>query len=237
MKTTALPGDMAAFNSYYFNLKRSASLKKMDFKLSKKTVYKLNKQRCYYCGCLPKNTFKSNNSTDDYTYNGLDRIDNNRSIGYKEGNIIPCCGDCNQGRGNRYSVEEYKIMINALLLYRGEPLYEYKERDIEVPFFKTVYRWNLLDVEKESKKYKTRNEWKKKSHSSYNAARKEGIIFFDKCCNHMIGRFLWTEELIFNESKKYKNQSDWLKQSNSSIQAARKIGYDFFNKCCKNFNA
>ena len=33
---------------------------------------------------------------------------------------ILCCGVCNKARGDRYSMEEFKVMVNALLKYRKE---------------------------------------------------------------------------------------------------------------------
>ncbi len=63
---------------------------------------------CYYCGSeLPK--FGS----------GLDRVDN--SVGYRLGNVIPCCTACNCGRGTHFTIEEWRIAMQEILKYRGFP--------------------------------------------------------------------------------------------------------------------
>jgi hypothetical protein len=61
---------------------------------------------CYYCGS-------------DLTKNKgccLDRIDNSK--GYSLDNVLPCCGDCNKLRGDRLTVEETKVAVQAVLEYR-----------------------------------------------------------------------------------------------------------------------
>lgn len=63
---------------------------------------------CYYCN-LDLNTERGAS---------LDRIDNNK--GYSLDNVLPCCSSCNATRGNRFTVEEMKIMINALLEHRSK---------------------------------------------------------------------------------------------------------------------
>ena len=80
MKTTALSNDLAAFNSYYYQLKRNAEMRDITFQLSKSFTYRMNKQKCYYCGRSPEQIFKSNNSTDNYYYNGIDRVDKYYSL-------------------------------------------------------------------------------------------------------------------------------------------------------------
>lgn len=62
---------------------------------------------CYYCD-------------EKITGHGisLDRIDNDRSIGYVIGNILPCCTRCNRMRGAHFTVEEAKIAIQAVLDFR-----------------------------------------------------------------------------------------------------------------------
>jgi hypothetical protein len=47
----------------------------------------------------------------DYTYNGVDRIDN--SIGYTKENCVPCCTICNWAKSNR-GVDEFKDYIEGI---------------------------------------------------------------------------------------------------------------------------
>lgn len=66
----------------------------------------LIKNNCYYCkSLLPEAGI------------GLDRINN--TIGYTINNVIPCCANCNMTRGDRYSIEEMKCMIGALISFRA----------------------------------------------------------------------------------------------------------------------
>lgn len=53
---------------------------------------------CYYCG--------------DTHRVGCDRIDNSK--GHTKDNIIPCCYDCNCARNNNFTVEEMKIIGEAI---------------------------------------------------------------------------------------------------------------------------
>lgn len=48
----------------------------------------------------------------------LDRKDNTK--GYVVENCVPCCRDCNYGKGNRYTYEEWKVIVNALTEYRSK---------------------------------------------------------------------------------------------------------------------
>jgi hypothetical protein len=66
----------------------------------------LLKSGCFYCG---SDLFKFGGSS-------LDRIDN--TLGYVVTNVVPCCKNCNITRNTLYSVEETKVMIQALLRHR-----------------------------------------------------------------------------------------------------------------------
>lgn len=48
---------------------------------------------------------------------GLDRIDND-SRRYDVTTVLPCCGSCNMTRGDRLTVEEMKVAMDAVLAYR-----------------------------------------------------------------------------------------------------------------------
>lgn len=83
-----------------------ANLKKFKVNLTFGEYIKIIKNPCYYC----------NNSILSEIGGGLDRIDNSK--GYIRNNVLPCCNSCNRTRGDRFTVEEMKIMINAVLNYR-----------------------------------------------------------------------------------------------------------------------
>lgn len=50
----------------------------------------ITSKSCIYCG--------------DTENVGCDRIDNSK--GHTKDNVVPCCGECNLTRGNRFSLEE-----------------------------------------------------------------------------------------------------------------------------------
>lgn len=54
-------------------------------------------QPCHYCG---------------FPADGLDRINND--LGHCKTNCVPCCTLCNLTRGNRYTVEEFKLVGLAI---------------------------------------------------------------------------------------------------------------------------
>jgi hypothetical protein len=62
-------------------------------------------QPCHYCAG-PLNP----------TGCGLDRMDNTR--GYEPDNVVPCCKNCNVLKSNKYTPEETKVMMEALLAFR-----------------------------------------------------------------------------------------------------------------------
>ncbi len=63
--------------------------------MSTEEIAKIISQPCTYCGTTEYNR-------------GLDRIDN--SSAHIKGNVIPACAACNFARGDRFSVEEMKLI-------------------------------------------------------------------------------------------------------------------------------
>jgi hypothetical protein len=47
----------------------------------------------------------------DFVYNGIDRIDS--SIGYVEGNIVPCCKACNMAK-NTMGQDEFMLWVERV---------------------------------------------------------------------------------------------------------------------------
>ena len=80
---------------FYSKYKKNCIVMKRVFKISKNQFNKIKKNKCYLCGKNNKNH-----------KNGIDRINNN--LGYIMGNLISCCGDCN----NMKKDYEYNKFIN-----------------------------------------------------------------------------------------------------------------------------
>ncbi len=90
--------------SRYLYGKVKAKKRNIKFELSFEEYNKLLLSPCYYCG----------NELDEMGV-GLDRINNDKSIGYTSKNVLPCCGRCNKTRGIHWTVEQTKAMIIAAL--------------------------------------------------------------------------------------------------------------------------
>ena len=72
----------------YYEIKRSAEKRNIDFNLDKNYVEKLVISECFYCGSKSEKEF----------LNGIDRL--NSTIGYTEDNCISCCNTCNIIKGS-----------------------------------------------------------------------------------------------------------------------------------------
>lgn len=86
----------ATANALYSEYRSSARKRDLLFKLSKNQFLKLTSQDCYYCGALPSCVRKVKSCIKEYTYNGIDRVDNN--VGYIPENCVPCCSRCNKSK-------------------------------------------------------------------------------------------------------------------------------------------
>lgn len=84
--------------------RRTAAKKSLPFELTREEFRALTGSSCNYCGIGPSAT-RTHNSQDvsvagkanaAYTYNGLDRVDNN--LGYVKNNVVPCCRPCNMAK-------------------------------------------------------------------------------------------------------------------------------------------
>lgn len=91
-----LPFGVAAKNKLFDKYKRQAGLRGLSFELSMEQFEKLTQGECYYCGTPPYQTTKEKGSNGQYTYSGIDRVDNNE--GYVFSNCVSCCGVCNKAK-------------------------------------------------------------------------------------------------------------------------------------------
>jgi hypothetical protein len=91
--------------------KRTAKTKKYEFLLTDDEFFELTKQSCFYCNNEPNNIMYSR--TNEYTYSGIDRLDNN--IGYVSGNCVPCCSVCNYAKRDM-TVDQFKNWIKRIYI-------------------------------------------------------------------------------------------------------------------------
>ena len=107
--SSSLPPGEAAFNSLYSNYREGAVHRGLVFELSKEEFKVLTQQVCYYCGCPPSLYYRRVRKIappTSYRYNGVDRLDN--SLGYTQGNSVPCCKTCNRAKQQMGEFEFYQ---------------------------------------------------------------------------------------------------------------------------------
>lgn len=101
----------AAFSELYGQYKKRGINSFGYFKLTKEQFKKITKNNCHYCGSRPNNVYKKKHQYGAYTYNGIDRFDNNK--GYTIKNCVPCCKYCNYAKRNR-TYDEFESWVSKL---------------------------------------------------------------------------------------------------------------------------
>jgi len=91
----------------YLYARSSAKNTKKAFTLSEEDYISIASRPCYYCGSDIRGLGI-----------GLDRINNDKAIGYTKDNVLPCCVTCNKIRGTHLTVEETKVAMAAVLEFR-----------------------------------------------------------------------------------------------------------------------
>lgn len=99
-------------NWLYGSYRGKAKTAHRSFELSKETFASLVSQNCDYCGRPPAQKVTSVlPAHPEFVYNGIDRIENAK--GYVDGNVVPCCGPCNDMKCDK-SREEFLRLIAAV---------------------------------------------------------------------------------------------------------------------------
>lgn len=89
----------------YNTYKKGANSRKLNFLLSQDEFDFITQKPCHYCGEYEKQYF-------DKPYSGIDRI--NSSMGYVEGNVVPCCTMCNRMKLD-YKLDEWVDKMRKIL--------------------------------------------------------------------------------------------------------------------------
>lgn len=90
--TKLLPG-VAACNRAFGHYKAMAARRGRTFAISRDEFEAITQSNCNYCGRPPSAKYKIPRGNGEYTYNGIDRVNN--ALGYVAGNVVPCCKTCN----------------------------------------------------------------------------------------------------------------------------------------------
>jgi hypothetical protein len=98
---------------------RNCRRRGISFRLRRAQFEALVTAPCHYCG-RPPYALWSRSSTGlmhgHFYYTGIDRLDNGR--GYEEGNVVPCCKECNGLKSDRLTESETRAVAQALLRHR-----------------------------------------------------------------------------------------------------------------------
>lgn len=103
-KNTKLKNGNSSENALISRYKHSARKRNLEFSLTNKQLSFLFSGNCYYCGIPPHKELIHRHSASSFTYNGIDRVDNNK--GYIIDNTVSCCKQCNYAKSNQ-SLEEF----------------------------------------------------------------------------------------------------------------------------------
>jgi hypothetical protein len=95
----SLPDGLAARKAVLRSLKFHARNRGYAYDLEDTFALNLMQQPCFYCGVPPSQIIQRGNSTGEFFYNGIDRVDNSR--GYVADNVVSCCKYCNVAKQTR----------------------------------------------------------------------------------------------------------------------------------------
>lgn len=102
-ETVSLPKGKSGANRAIANTKSNAARRGYCWKITDDQALATMAMDCVYCGSKPSQVSRGRNG--DFTYSGIDRIDNAR--GYEVDNIAPCCRVCNTAKMSMSEAEFY----------------------------------------------------------------------------------------------------------------------------------
>jgi hypothetical protein len=89
---------LAVHRQYKSNAKR----RNITFLLTTEELEERITQNCYFCGKPPLPSKKRGYAR--FCVNGVDRLVNDKELGYRSGNCVPCCDDCNSMKEARSEI-------------------------------------------------------------------------------------------------------------------------------------
>jgi hypothetical protein len=133
----------SSFNYY----KNRAKNKNLSFELDETTFSTIRFGNCYLCG----------KKTDENHKNGIDRVNN--ELGYVEGNVQTCCGNCNYMKRD-YNLDDFMNKLKEIYIYvntKGENVVII-DRNVEL---KNIVKGNKKSKEEKEAIQKERKERKR----------------------------------------------------------------------------
>ena len=104
---------LAARRDLFRTYVKSAKRRDFDFSISFDDFIAIAAKPCTYCGRPPGFTKRVSNSTGEFLYNGIDRVDSN--VGYVLENCVSCCRHCNIAK-NDLTTEQFRTLIKEIYL-------------------------------------------------------------------------------------------------------------------------
>lgn len=126
MKT--LKYGLATFRRVLRNYENGAKDRNIAFEISEEELWNITQQPCFYCGVEPKQVSYNENKKDSFTYNGIDRYDNDK--GYISGNCVPCCRTCNRAKLD-LSVDDFYAWIGRIISHNIQKTIQYNAKESE----------------------------------------------------------------------------------------------------------
>ena len=112
----SLPRGEAMIRNTLRFMKRNASKRGYSWEITDEQALDYMSEECFYCGAPPSNVSRTQWCNGEFTYSGLDRVDNTK--GYMAGNVVPCCRHCNIAKGER-SVDEFETWAARIVQKRN----------------------------------------------------------------------------------------------------------------------
>lgn len=107
-----LPSGQATRNAILGDYKSSAIKRGLKWDIKDQEAFDIFKQNCYVCGIVPSQVRRHGHSFGDFTYTGIDRIDN--KLGYTSNNVRPTCKRCNVAK-NDMTEEEFVSWLKRIV--------------------------------------------------------------------------------------------------------------------------
>lgn len=98
-------------NIVYKRYIKGAKKRNLDFSLTFEEFIVIIQKECYYCNDIKTSVQKSKNNNGDFSYTGIDRVDNQK--GYTIENCAPCCRPCNYMK-HKMSLNEFLDKIKTI---------------------------------------------------------------------------------------------------------------------------
>ena len=112
-----LPAGVAVANELYTSYRQGAVRRGLAFELTYEEFFRLSQLLCHYCGGVCLRRAKRKHKHGVFEYNGVDRVDSTK--GYVEGNMVPCCTDCNFGK-RRLTKEQFLRWVDRVYRHNNQ---------------------------------------------------------------------------------------------------------------------